>query len=140
MIHKVPVHIQPTVPIHRALCSRVVFHAYLVYLFTHIWCTSAGFSRISGVLLRIFGVRISAIVLILLMMRASLYTYMECLYESPVAAARAVEIATTGRPTQALRPLAGERRLRAQRVSLGMCGAEGRSNTPPSSISSRRAE
>ncbi len=32
-----------------------VFHAYFVYLFTHIWSTTAGFPRISGLRLRING-------------------------------------------------------------------------------------
>jgi len=51
--------------------------------------------------------------LILQMMRNALYTYMEYLYESPVAAARAVEIAKRRRRGEDLRPLAGERRLRS---------------------------
>ena len=78
-----------------------------MYLLTHIWCTSESFPRIFGVLLRIFGVPISANMLILLMMRAALYTYMEYLYESPVAGARAVEIATADAPRQAPPPPRG---------------------------------
>ena len=31
-------------PIHRPVFSRAVFHAYLVYLFAHIWSTDSAFS------------------------------------------------------------------------------------------------
>jgi len=101
------------VPIHRTLCSQAVFHAYLVYLFTHIWCTPPSFPRIFGVFLRIFGVLSSANVLIMQLIRYALYTYTEYLYGSPVAVARALEIAKA----ETLRrepppPPTGEGRLR----------------------------
>ena len=117
--HLIGNRILPKAKIHRPLCSRAVFHAYLVYLFAHIWCTSPSFPRILGVSSRIFGVRISAIVLILQLKRDALYTYMEYLYGSPVAVARAVEIAKTETPRREPPPLAGERRLRSSAGESG---------------------
>jgi len=58
-----------------------VFHAYLVYLLTHILSTSAGDPRIFGLLLRINCLHAVGILLILSWMRLSLYTCMRTLYE-----------------------------------------------------------
>ena len=117
--HVTGIRTVPMATIHRPLCSQAVFHAYLVYLLTHIWCTSPSFPRIFGVFLRIFGVRITAIVLILQLMRDALYTYMEYLYGSPVAVARAVKIAKAETPRREPPPLAGERRLRSSAGESG---------------------
>jgi hypothetical protein len=52
------------VPIHKAVCIRPVFHAYLVYPFTHKWSTKSSFPRMFGQHLRINGLRITCNVLI----------------------------------------------------------------------------
>ena len=44
------------------------------------------------------------------------------------------------RPARTSAPSRGKGAYGVQRLSLGMCGAEGRSRTPPSSISRRSAE
>jgi len=66
--------------IHKTLYIRVVFHAYLVYLFTHIWSTFTGFPRIFGLHLRINGLHATRILLILIrMLFPPIY-----LYENPI--------------------------------------------------------
>jgi len=128
------------VPIHRALCILAVFHAYLVYLFTHIWSTNVGFPRIFGLHLRINGLPDACIIMILKRMHFPLYTCMYYLYGPPVVAARLVEIARAHAASDLRPPHGGKGASGAQRTILGICGVEGRSSTPSSSTSRRSAE
>ena len=73
-------HLESIAPIHKTVCRQTVFHAYLVYLFTHIWSTTAGFPRIFGLYLRINGLPVAHIILIMKQMRFPLYPCMRTLY------------------------------------------------------------
>ena len=57
-----------------------VFHAYLVYEFTHKWSTKAALPRIFGLHLRIKGLRMACNMFILNGMRTPLYACMYYLY------------------------------------------------------------
>ncbi len=78
--HNIVAVTKPPATIHMPQCNWTVFHAYLVYLFAHIWSTFARFPRIFGLHLRINGLHVARILLILIRMRFPLYTYMRPLY------------------------------------------------------------
>lgn len=111
----------------------VSVHAYLVYIgefSTHIWCTFTHIWCIEQ--LHPVDSADDA--------RRPVYLYGHPLWIACSSGARCA-ICHGGRAEASpSAPLRGKGACCAHRESLGMCGADGRSNTPPSSISSRRAE